>query len=481
MDQQPSSSPEAPAPSTGNPGNNVIYSSSPNGVVSGGANAGKGLSKSRLFAIAGAAAIVVLGTAGYVFGYYLPNKPENVYKSALTNTGKGYDELVAYLDNKELENKFKTTDVSGTFKLESDGFSTDGTFSAKGDEKNGTFSGDIGLGTTRLKIDGVAKDAENSDSPDVYLKFGGIKGLGANFGMPELDNLDDQWIGIDHSFLDTYLNQIEAASGVEATAPEMKTPKREDVTDAAKAVGEVSKKYLFTSNEETAVFKLKEYVKTETVDGKNTNHYKVTADKAHLKAFSKELGEKLDKTKLNDWAKETYSKNISELLDTEGMQKSVDDIKDGDTFDIWVNKDTKLVHKVRFTDTANANTYFDLGFNYSGGDEKPFFIKVVSDTDGNKMDVGLNFSINTKTNVYKAELDVKGEGDTAVAANIKAEIKPGTGTVKAEAPAGAITLSDALSQIGLGGYLELLQSNLQTSLEQQNSLEAELAPFSIEQ
>jgi hypothetical protein len=453
MDQQPSSSPEAPAPSTGTPGNNVIYSSSPNGVVSGGANAGKGLSKSRLIAIAGAAVIVVLGTAGYVFGYYLPNKPENVYKSALTNTGKGYDELVAYLDNKELETKFKTSDASGSFKMESDGFSTDGTFSAKGDEKNGTFSGDIGLGTTRLKIDGVAKDVENSESPDLYLKFGGIKGLGANFGIPELDTLDDQWITVDHSFLDSYLGSIESASGLDSSSSEMKAPKREDVAEAAKAIGEVSKKYLFTGNEETAVFKMKEFVKTETVDGKNTNHYKVSADKAHLKAFSKELGEKLYKT------------------------KSVDDIKDGDTFDIWVNKDTKLVHKVRFTDSANEKSFMELGLNYAGGDEKPFFLNVATEQDGVKTDVGLKLSINTKTNVFKIDLGLETDGDAAVSGSIKAEIKPGTGSVKADVPAGAITLSDALAQIGLGGYLDLLQSSLQTSLEQQ----AELAPFSIEQ
>jgi hypothetical protein len=481
MDQQPPSTPVAPNNSEAPGNNNVIYSSSPNGVVSGGAGAGKGLSKGRLFAIAGAATVVVLGTAAYVFGFYLPNKPENVYNSALVNTGKGYDQLVTYLDNKELASKYKSSETTGSLKVESADFSTDGSFEVKGNEKEGTFKGDIGLGTTRLTVEGVAVDAENSDSPDLYVKVGGIKGLGANFGMPAMDNLDDQWVSIDHSFIDTYLNQLEAAGGLESTASEMTPPKQDDVVDAAKAVGEVNKKYLFTDDATNGVFQMKEYIGSETVDGKDTNRYKVSVNKNNLKAYVKELGEKLDDTKLNDWVKETYDKDISKLMKTEDMAKSVDDIKDGDTFDMWVNKETKLIHKVRFTDSEDKKTFVDLGLNFDGGAEKPFFVSFEGEQDGVKMNMGLTLSINTETDTVKLGATFKQDGDAAVSVDFDAQVKPASGEVKVEVPEGSVTLNEAFSMVGLDGYLELLTQSLQTSLEQQAALQAELAPLSIEQ
>jgi hypothetical protein len=481
MDNKPPYTPPTPQNNPApNGGNNVIYSSAPNGVVTNGMP--KRPSKGRLFAIAGAAAVVVIGTAGYVFGFYIPNKPENVFKSALTNTGKGYDELVNYLDDEKLEDKFKTSSVDGTFKLESADFSTDGTFKGAGDEKNATFSGDIGLGTTRLTVEGVAKDVDSSESPDLYLKLGGIKGLGESFGMPELDTLDNQWVTLDHSLIDSYVNMAESAGGLES-ADTMKAPTQEQTSDGARVIGEVSKKYLFTDDEANAVLEMKEYVGKETVDGKETNHYKVKVNKDRLKAFYKELGEQLDKSKLNDWAKEAYDKDLSKLIDSEGMQKSVDDIKDTDTFDIWVNTDTKLIHKVRFSETKNpADNYMELGLNYAGGDEKPLFLNFSSNQDGSDTSGSLKFNINTKTDVFKIEADIEQKGDSDVAMNLKAEIKPGASDFKAEAPEGAITLSEAFARVGLGDYLELFNQSLESELNSEATLnDAELAPYSIEQ
>ena len=481
MDNKPPYTPPTPQ---NNPaphgGNNVIYSSAPNGVVTNGMP--KRPSKGRLFAIAGAAAVVVLGTAGYVFGFYIPNKPENVFNTALTNTGKGYDQLVDYLDDKELESKFKSASTEGTFKLESADFSTDGKFKAANDEKNATFSGDVGLGTTRLTIDGVAKDVDNSESPDLYLKLGGIKGLGEGFGMPELDTLDNQWITLDHSLIDSYVNMAESAGGLEAT-DQMKAPTQEQAADGARVLGEVSKKYLFTDDEANAVFEMKKYIGKETVDGKETNHYDVKVNKAHLKAYYKELGEQLDKSKLNAWAKDAYDKDLSKLIDSEGMQKSVDDIKDTDTFGMWVNTETKLVHKVRFSESKNAaENYMEVGLNYAGGDEKPLFLNFRSNQDGSDTSGSITFNINTKTDVFKIEADLEQKGDNAVAMNLKAEIKPGASNFKAEAPEGAITLSEAFSRVGLGDYLELFNQSLESELNSEATLnDAELAPYSIEQ
>src|SRR5688500_18121467 len=104
MDEKPPYTPVTPQNNSApDPGNVIYTSSAPNGVVSGGAKKGfGGLGKKKALVAAGAAAVVVLGAAGYVFGFYLPNKPENVYKSALSNTGEGYQALIDYADNKEV-------------------------------------------------------------------------------------------------------------------------------------------------------------------------------------------------------------------------------------------------------------------------------------------------------------------------------------------------------------------------------------------
>jgi hypothetical protein len=148
--------------------------------------------KNKRLLIAGAASALVLIGGGYFFGFYIPNKPENVFKSALNNTSAGYDQLVNYATDEDVAKKFKNSEMEGDYKVAGGGVSTDGTMKAHYDGKNATFSGDLGLGITRLKVDGLMKDVANSDSPDLYIKAGGIKGLGAMYGMPDRDTLDNQ-------------------------------------------------------------------------------------------------------------------------------------------------------------------------------------------------------------------------------------------------------------------------------------------------
>ncbi|HEX9153232.1 MAG TPA: hypothetical protein VF809_00245, partial [Candidatus Saccharimonadales bacterium] len=53
-------------------------------------------------------------------------------------------------------------------------------------------------------------------------------------------------------------------------------------------------------------------------------------------------------------------------------------------------------------------------------------------------------------------------------------LKPG-GNVDVSAPSGAITLEQALTNIGLGGYLDVILQSIEQSAS------AELAPYSITQ
>jgi hypothetical protein len=384
---------------------------------------------------AGVAAAVVLGAAGYVFGYYLPNQPSNVYGRALSNTSKGYDKLIEYTGDKALAKKFETVAMSGKMSVAGEGLSGDGSFTGKADNKgNGTLSGDFGMSGIRLNFEGLMKDVESSESPDVYFKIKGLKGIDQLAGTT-LEQFDDKWVFLDHTFFDTYAQQAVGEKSAQLTAPT-----QEQVMDAAKKVGEVNKRYLFTDDESKAVFKMKEYKGREAVDGKDTMHYVVEADKDRLKTYVDELGKALDSSKLNDWATDSYKKKLSEVVEVNQLKDEVSDIKDN-TFDMWVNTKTKMIHKIRMQSAADK--YTEIGLNYDGGDEYPFFI---SSKEG-KEDYKLTLALNTKTDTVKLDLYGKTSGQNEMTIKASVELKPGTGDVNVTAPSDVMPFMEALGGV----------------------------------
>ncbi|HEU4914052.1 MAG TPA: hypothetical protein VFT16_01410 [Candidatus Saccharimonadales bacterium] len=438
--------------------------------------------RARRMVIAGAATLLVLASGGYIFGYYIPHQPDSILKTALKNTSAGYDHLVDYVTDEAVAKDFENTKMTGSYKVAGPGLSTDGAMSAHTDGSNMSFSGDIGLATTRLMVEGITKDAANSASPDLYLKAGGIKGLGAMYGLPELDTLDNQWIVIDHTLFDTFARQAEQAQGLGVKDKAVIPPKREDMLEAAAVLGVQADKYLFSSDADTAVVRMDRFVGSEVVDGKQTNHYKVAINKDHLKAFVKDLGAQLDKTGLSEWSKQAYDMPLSEMLNIKDAQSSVDGVKASDRYDLWVNTKTMLIHKMRFADRRDAaHNYMEFGFNYGGGDEKPFFMTVADNKDGVEGKGTFGLSINTKTNVIKFGVDgtdrpVDGSGQTDITLDVTFE--PSNDKVNTTVPAEAISLSEALDRVGLTGYLDALSQSL-SQLEDLGADPESVDPFTI--
>lgn len=405
----------------------------------------------KLALAGGVVAVMVAGVVAYMVGFYLPNRPANVFATALERTGENYDKLASYLNDAGLAKKYENGQANGTFKLKSADFSTDGSFEAKGDANNGTFKADMGLVTTRLKVETILKDAPNSESPDAYLKMSGIKGFGTQAGMPGLDSLDNQWIEIDHSLFDTIANQYsQKQDGV------MKAPPKEDMKEFYDVLGNVGHKYLFTGSK-NAVFEMREFVGNETVDGRKTLHYKVGVNKENYKKFAEELDRELDKTKLNNWVKENADgRSFSAIFNTKKMAKDADTIKADDTADLWVYADDKTVHKVRFSDKKNAEKYTEFGLGTQDTDKHPIFIKMKQDADTT---VDLSASLDTRTHSLRFQAAyTNGKGTKASSASFDMTVEPYDGKVEAKAPANAMTLNEALSKIGLDAYLNLLVS-----------------------
>lgn len=468
--QQPVQQTTPMQPSQPNAGGNVYVGGGPGGT------ARQMPSRQRLLMIAGAATVLVLATGAYVFGFYMPNRPSTVFKAALNNTAEGYDQLVTYADKVQSSNTFDNTQIDGTYTIDAGDSTMDGTLTAHIDNGNSTFSADMGASGVRVKLEGMTKKVSNSDTPDAYVKLSGIRGMGANFNMPSLDTLDGQWVAIDHTF---FSNFAKSSAGSSASSnPATTTPSEKDIVAAARVVGSVARKYYFSTTPSTAVFKMTDFVGKETSEGKATNHYKVSVNKDHVKAFATELGTELDKTKLNDWAKTNYGKSLSALVDVEGMKKSADSIKATDTFDLWVNTKTKLVHKVRLHDTSNKDAYYDLGLNYNGGAEKPFFVNAYTKEGTTTSAVNFGISVNTDTNAVKLTFNTNSTTDGAkTTMMLSATAKPTTSKVQVTVPTGTITLLDALNRAGLGSYYGALTSGVGSAL--QNTTQSGANPFTV--
>src|SRR5262249_50861786 len=60
-------------------------------------------------------ALIGASAAAY-FGYYAPNQPDNLWKTALTRTGKGYDKLTDYTVA-QIKSKNTGLKLDGSFKI----------------------------------------------------------------------------------------------------------------------------------------------------------------------------------------------------------------------------------------------------------------------------------------------------------------------------------------------------------------------------
>lgn len=437
------------APTTPNTPSMVTPSATPGGGVSnntpvaGSAPVASTGSGKKLFGKIGiipaaiVGAVVLLGaTSAAYFGFVLPNQPANIWKTALSNTSKGYDELVEYIDEQK---DVKGGKVKGNFKFESSDVVVDGNIDGAYDDKSSNIKLDAGAAGTRVNFTVLTNIPEGATTPDIYLKAEGLAGVGELLGGGDpaaaqyFAELDGKFYFIDHTLID---QAAKSAQQSDSSFPDLKA---EDVKAIAEAVGNVNKDYLFTTDESKAVFKVKSEVGKETVDGRETYHYKVGYDKEHLKEYMTKLKEALKQTKLKD------------LITDESFDQSIRDIDqlDGNgEADVWVDMKTKLIRTIRFTDTKD-NTTLDIGLLHEGGDDFPFYL-TVKDKEAN-MTIKLN--LNTKTNVVT--LDVNGdfsqEGQSSKA-TAKLTLEPSNDTVDFQKPEGAESLSDLIAPF-LGGGL----------------------------
>lgn len=399
-------------------------------------------------AIFGAAGVVLLALsgAGYYFGYYANSSL--LYGQALKNSGKGVTELTDLLTDQ------KRTDVAGyigngTYKIDGADFTTDGKLSFKSDKKNSESSFDVGLGTSRLAV--AARTIKSSGtSPDVFIKAKGLNGLESLVGSgiaQVTTKYDDKWIVVDHTLLDNLQKQsTSATTGMPPTS--------EQILDELKMFNQINQSYIFNNDKNSSVSKVLKTYGIEKEAGHKIIHYQVGLDKANTKKYIDAQYGSVKASKLYDWIKK--NKYEAALIESQKSAiASVESIKSSDTFDMYIDMNSRLIYKLRFADDKNpASNFVNVGLDSVQNNQLPFFVTGSEATSKSTFDVRL--TANTKTSELTFKMKVNSTSANKYSAASEFTFKPTNDTITVVAPTGAIQLADVFKDLGLSDPLTML-------------------------
>jgi hypothetical protein len=400
-------------------------------------------------------AVLILGgaSAAAYFGYYMNSSI--IYGQALKNTGKGYEKLITYLDDQAKLN-YKGYVASGSYTFGGGSLATDGKLTFNSNKDDSDTTADLNLGSGRLGID-VREIKNKTAIPDIYFKVNGLntltsytQGLGLD---SQINALNNQWIVINHSLFDSLQKGASSTS----------SPTHDQIIDEANAFGRVNEQYVFTTDKNKAILTVVKKYGLATVDGHKTFRYQVALDKTNVKKYITAQRDALRASKLNGWIKQNNYENDLDLI-YDSMQQSANNINPHNTFDIWADVNTRVLYKVRFTDAKNpGSSYTDVGLDYKGGSNYPFFISSYSKTGGSTMTGSLVANLNTKTHATDLKVNFKGTGTDAFNFDGSATIKPTNNVAPINAPTGAKPITQILNDLGLGSTYQNLSSGASTS------------------
>lgn len=277
-------------------------------------------------------AVLLLGgsvAAGY-YGYYLPNKPENVVKRALFNTF-GENGLQTQSFRYEGSLSFSGPDVPKNL----------GAFNFSGES-----DGQKGVAFKLVTDASVAKptlEIVSPDSKDFYLRLSGLGGLDklfqywglnaasdegqlANQFAPVVAKLNNKWIELSSQML----SQMDGGESESTeTVPELSAEDRRKVADAYK-------KHPFLKDVKR--------LGNENIAGQASQHFQIQLDNQNLKSFVQEL-RNLKVSNL-DMSDEEY-RSFTEFVDKEDISKH--------SFDLWVDKQ-KYINQLNFNYRSDGGT-----------------------------------------------------------------------------------------------------------------------------
>ena len=436
---------------------------------------GRLFSNKKKYALLAVPTLLLLSGAAAFFGYYLPNKPERVWSTALSRTAQGYDKLAEYISEKKDRQGLA---IKGTFKLTGT-VAADGKFEGKSADDNGEYSGSISAGGGKVNLD-IKTIKSPGNSPDIYFKLTGLEGIGDLLGGSDetatsaFNSLNNQWYFIDHTLFDQFAPGTNNSTQITS----------EDVSSILKAVGDSTKAFVFTDDPKKAVFEIKKTVGKEKMDGRGVYHYQVSFVKKNLTAYVDSLCQNLINSKFSKFFNgDTDAAKLA--LDCQGLKDDVNKLDEAKLADAWVDLKTKLISKVRFSYSSGQpkskstgdvelgaplnydeelaapelmrNGYIEIAQKYFGGDVFPLIVSYQEESRYTDSDYTITASgrLGVTLDMKSDSVSLSGEFQTKDSSSIETgsfdlTISPSNQEVKVEKPAESKNLIQLLNDIGFG-------------------------------
>lgn len=472
---------------------------------------GSGFLKKKIVVLGIAVALVLAGTAGYVFGYYLPNTPERVWSTGMSRTGDQVTTIVEKFANPTALESFSKNQVtvSGSLNGTSDGdeYSVVVGLDSKYDSKNtdSSFDAEIDSNETGDMKVGAQVRTQLPDGaviPNIYLKLSGLSSIDfLTLYLPNIGDIDDTWIAIEQDFI------TEQFSGViDRLEQSSESDDREGLADVSQSdvvsivndVNSTIQEYVFTADPEKAVVVLESFVGTEQSEGITANHYMAKINPDNSKKLCEAMADKLA---ANSSMKKFFGsdKEFDEAMDD--LKKDCDDVNDelnaDKPFDLWIDKKYKLLHKIRvyedFEDKAKnlaeeksecvskysdlysgygmtqsdyeelcsyigdleeeGEAYVEVGQVYKGDNQFTVFSNYKRDTNKENTQGRLELRVNADTLAVGGTLTVANtnpESGDDVNLDVTIETVPFDGEIDSSKPEGAKSIEEVLQML-LGG------------------------------
>ncbi len=376
----------------------------------------KSFNKKIIFSLSAVALVLILG-AGYVFGFYLPNKPENAYNTAFKRTNKAFNTIISNLTDKNQVSKLEKSEINGKAEGEAGGTKYSGELTSKNDKSRLDLQASVSVdsgesGKADVKLNVLSEQKEGSEFPDIYFKVAGLSEIGA-FLPESLLSYDDAWVLIDSNYLkktiDEYKDVLQGAAEDESATKADLHITAEDVNEVGAVLNAKISEYILTADQNKAVLKQKRFVGKEKTDDINTFHYEMYISKANFANFCKALGNDFYNTKaykrISGDSENTINDNKQSAV--EGCDDAANDINEDDTFDMWVDAKYKLIHKIQVATSDDKKSYVEFGQTYKGGDSVRLFMNGYEDEGKTKITgyTDINFKAMSSNSEYTVSAD----------------------------------------------------------------------------
>lgn len=418
---------------------------------------------SKKLLLGGILAALLLGGGVFAYQSTVLNSPDNVWKRSMENSARGLKEFSAVdkltsggANFKGSLNVDKPTGVSAAFE-------------GKTKDLNSSSMGTLSVAGAKVDFNVNTLKADGSDFPDIYFKVKGLASIPqlSAAGPQVLTQLEDKWFFVDHTLLAQGAQQTLNESSQAAQAKSV-TMSEQDIKNIREKFADVFSQYVFTVDESKSIVKRVGEPVQEDFEGRASVKFMVEPQKENLKAFLSALKQAVKETKLKDLI-EANGGTVDDILKLDDTFKSIDNIKLEDSHaEVWADKNMKYIRNIRLTDSVdegNGTRALNIGLNYTGGDEYPFYVKLDGvDHDKSTIKLSLTDSINKLNGKMSLSTDFDMGGVQGIKGNFKLETTPSTEEVKPEKPSGARNIMEIFNQF-TGGSSATLTGGEQTLLD----------------